>query len=87
MSVILLSICCKSDYDNMQSDGSFQLLLIYCRAGPSLSAYNYDSSYGKRALVMLYRGIMEQVSITFARYCHFLSCIPFISHFSMYVYK
>lgn len=30
------------------------------RAGPSLSAYNYDSSYGKRALVMLYRGIMEQ---------------------------
>ncbi|PHU04118.1 Protein strawberry notch -like protein 1 [Capsicum chinense] len=30
------------------------------RAGPSLSAYNYDSSYGKRALMMLYRGIMEQ---------------------------
>ncbi|KAK4484955.1 hypothetical protein RD792_007560 [Penstemon davidsonii] len=30
------------------------------RAGPSLSAYNYDSVYGKRALVMLYRGLMEQ---------------------------
>ncbi|KAL2475855.1 RING/FYVE/PHD zinc finger superfamily protein [Abeliophyllum distichum] len=30
------------------------------RAGPSLSAYNYDSSYGKRALMMLYRGLMEQ---------------------------
>ncbi|XP_039030219.1 protein FORGETTER 1-like [Hibiscus syriacus] len=30
------------------------------RAGPSLSAYNYDSSYGKKALVVMYRGIMEQ---------------------------
>ncbi|EPS61977.1 hypothetical protein M569_12816, partial [Genlisea aurea] len=30
------------------------------RAGPSLSAYNYDSSYGKKALVMLYKGLMEQ---------------------------
>ncbi|XP_073279298.1 protein FORGETTER 1 [Primulina huaijiensis] len=30
------------------------------RAGPSLSTYNYDSAYGKRALVMLYRGLMEQ---------------------------
>ncbi|KAG9143262.1 hypothetical protein Leryth_010181 [Lithospermum erythrorhizon] len=30
------------------------------RAGPSLSAYNYDGAYGKRALVLLYRGIMEQ---------------------------
>ncbi|KAK4398778.1 protein FORGETTER 1 [Sesamum angolense] len=30
------------------------------RAGPSLSAYNYDSAYGKRALMMLYRGLMEQ---------------------------
>ncbi|KAD4178713.1 hypothetical protein E3N88_27304 [Mikania micrantha] len=30
------------------------------RAGPSLSAYNYDSSYGKKALLMMYRGIMEQ---------------------------
>ncbi|KAK6149572.1 hypothetical protein DH2020_017097 [Rehmannia glutinosa] len=30
------------------------------RAGPSLSAYNYDSVYGKRALMILYRGIMEQ---------------------------
>ncbi|XP_004488559.1 protein FORGETTER 1 [Cicer arietinum] len=29
------------------------------RAGPSLSAYNYDSAYGKRALMNLYRGIME----------------------------
>ncbi|CAJ2659104.1 unnamed protein product [Trifolium pratense] len=29
------------------------------RAGPSLSAYNYDSAYGKRALMVLYRGIME----------------------------
>ncbi|KAF6136594.1 hypothetical protein GIB67_016050 [Kingdonia uniflora] len=30
------------------------------RAGPSLSAYNYDSAYGKKALMMMYRGIMEQ---------------------------
>ncbi|KAK4786922.1 hypothetical protein SAY86_010755 [Trapa natans] len=29
------------------------------RAGPSLSAYNYDSTYGKKALMMMYRGIME----------------------------
>ncbi|XP_024977449.1 protein FORGETTER 1 isoform X2 [Cynara cardunculus var. scolymus] len=33
------------------------------RAGPSLSAYNYDSSYGKKALLMMYRGIMEQDSL------------------------
>ncbi|GAV64893.1 PHD domain-containing protein/Helicase_C_4 domain-containing protein/AAA_34 domain-containing protein [Cephalotus follicularis] len=33
------------------------------RAGPSLSAYNYDSSYGKKALVLMYRGIMEQDSL------------------------
>ncbi|EMS67852.1 Protein strawberry notch-like protein 1 [Triticum urartu] len=33
------------------------------RAGPSLSAFNYDSTYGKRALTMVYRGIMEQASI------------------------
>lgn len=33
------------------------------RAGPSLSAYNYDSAYGKRALVMMYKGIMEQDSL------------------------
>ncbi|KAK9133843.1 hypothetical protein Scep_013371 [Stephania cephalantha] len=30
------------------------------RAGPSLSAYNYDSGYGKRALMLMYRGILEQ---------------------------
>ncbi|CAN6455835.1 unnamed protein product [Victoria cruziana] len=30
------------------------------RAGPSLSAYNYDSNYGKKALNMLYKAIMEQ---------------------------
>ncbi|KAI3456640.1 hypothetical protein Pfo_013303 [Paulownia fortunei] len=30
------------------------------RAGPSLSAYNYDSAFGKRALMILYRGLMEQ---------------------------
>lgn len=30
------------------------------RAGPSLSAYNYDSAYGKRALMVMYRGLMEQ---------------------------
>ncbi|KAK3121295.1 hypothetical protein QOZ80_8BG0650290 [Eleusine coracana subsp. coracana] len=30
------------------------------RAGPSLSAFNYDSNYGKKALAMMYRGIMEQ---------------------------
>ncbi|XP_057949637.1 protein FORGETTER 1 [Malania oleifera] len=33
------------------------------RAGPTLSAYNYDSAYGKRALMMMYRGIMEQDSL------------------------
>ncbi|KAF5195402.1 strawberry notch-like protein [Thalictrum thalictroides] len=33
------------------------------RAGPSLSAYNYDSVYGKKALMMMYRGIMEQDSL------------------------
>ncbi|CAH9053117.1 unnamed protein product [Cuscuta epithymum] len=33
------------------------------RAGPSLSAYNYDSAFGKRALMMLYRGIMELDSL------------------------
>jgi hypothetical protein len=26
-----------------------------------LSAFNYDSNYGKKALTMMYRGIMEQV--------------------------
>ncbi|XP_039113703.1 protein FORGETTER 1 [Dioscorea cayenensis subsp. rotundata] len=30
------------------------------RAGPSLSAFNYDSYFGKKALMMMYRGIMEQ---------------------------
>ncbi|KAH7423992.1 hypothetical protein KP509_12G084500 [Ceratopteris richardii] len=30
------------------------------RAGPSLSAYNYDSIYGKKALALMYRSIMEQ---------------------------
>ncbi|GFZ05824.1 RING/FYVE/PHD zinc finger superfamily protein [Actinidia rufa] len=33
------------------------------RAGPSLSAYNYDSTYGKKALMVMYRGIMEQDSL------------------------
>ncbi|KAK9152249.1 hypothetical protein Syun_010558 [Stephania yunnanensis] len=33
------------------------------RAGPSLSAYNYDSGYGKRALMLMYRGILEQESL------------------------
>ncbi|PNY03883.1 protein strawberry notch-like [Trifolium pratense] len=33
------------------------------RAGPSLSAYNYDSAYGKRALMIMYKGIMEQDSL------------------------
>lgn len=32
------------------------------RAGPSLSAFNYDSTYGKKALTIMYRGIMEQDS-------------------------
>ncbi|MCH89545.1 strawberry notch-like protein, partial [Trifolium medium] len=32
-------------------------------AGPSLSAYNYDSAYGKRALMIMYKGIMEQDSL------------------------
>lgn len=30
------------------------------RAGPSLNAYNYDSLYGKKALALMYRSIMEQ---------------------------
>lgn len=37
---------------------------MYCRAGPSgpsLSAYNYDSNFGKKSLMVMYRGIMEQV--------------------------
>ncbi|XP_022018418.2 protein FORGETTER 1 [Helianthus annuus] len=32
------------------------------RAGPSLSAFNYDSLYGKHALYKMYSGIMEQDS-------------------------
>ncbi|PON32790.1 Protein strawberry notch, partial [Parasponia andersonii] len=32
-------------------------------AGPSLSAYNYDSAYGKKALMMMYKGIMGQDSL------------------------
>lgn len=31
------------------------------RAGPSLSAFNYDSVYGKKALASTYKSIMEQV--------------------------
>ncbi|XP_021767573.1 protein FORGETTER 1-like isoform X2 [Chenopodium quinoa] len=33
------------------------------RAGPSLSEYNYDSAYGKRALMVMYKGILEQDSL------------------------
>ncbi|KHN35773.1 Protein strawberry notch like 1 [Glycine soja] len=33
------------------------------QAGPSLSAYNYDSAYGKKALTIMYKGIMEQDSL------------------------
>ncbi|KAL4359884.1 hypothetical protein HN51_020073 [Arachis hypogaea] len=33
------------------------------RAGPTLSAYNYDSAYGKRALMIMYKGIMDQDSL------------------------
>ncbi|XP_042027486.1 protein FORGETTER 1-like isoform X1 [Salvia splendens] len=29
------------------------------RAGPSLSAYNYDSAFGKKALINLYKGLMD----------------------------
>ncbi|KAL1537165.1 udp-glycosyltransferase [Salvia divinorum] len=29
------------------------------RAGPSLSAYNYDSAFGKKALMNLYKGLMD----------------------------
>ncbi|KAJ6822165.1 protein FORGETTER 1 [Iris pallida] len=36
------------------------------RAGPSLSAYNYDNNFGKKALTMMYRGIMEQDSLPVA---------------------
>lgn len=31
------------------------------RAGPSLNAFNYDSVYGKKALVSTYKSIMDQV--------------------------
>lgn len=37
------------------------LLCQHDRAGLSLSAYNYDSLYGKKALMMMYRGIMDLV--------------------------
>ncbi|XP_057765219.1 protein FORGETTER 1 [Salvia miltiorrhiza] len=30
------------------------------RAGPSLSAYNYDSAFGKKALMLLYKGLNDQ---------------------------
>ncbi|KAL8209835.1 hypothetical protein R6Q57_006567 [Mikania cordata] len=33
------------------------------RAGPSLGAYNYDSGYGKKALSILYSGILAQGSL------------------------
>ncbi|KAL8166544.1 hypothetical protein V2J09_008043 [Rumex salicifolius] len=33
------------------------------RAGPSLSAFNYDSTYGKKALMLMYRGVMEQEAL------------------------
>eukprot|EP00268_Persea_americana_P026498 TRINITY_DN2591_c1_g1_i1.p1 TRINITY_DN2591_c1_g1~~TRINITY_DN2591_c1_g1_i1.p1 ORF type:complete len:1271 (-),score=272.64 TRINITY_DN2591_c1_g1_i1:376-4122(-) len=33
------------------------------RAGPTLSAYNYNSNYGKRALMQMYRGIMDQAPL------------------------
>ncbi|CAA3028611.1 strawberry notch isoform X1 [Olea europaea subsp. europaea] len=33
------------------------------RAGPTLSTYNYDSVYGKRALMMMYKGLLEQESL------------------------
>lgn len=51
----LRNYCCKSREDWRQSCSMCH------RAGPSLSAYNYDSAYGKRALMVMYRGIMEQV--------------------------
>jgi hypothetical protein len=37
--------------------------MTFClfRAGPSLSAFNYDSVYGKKALASTYKSIMEQV--------------------------
>jgi len=41
------------------------LFLTSCelyRAGPSLNAYNYESDYGKRALELLYSGILGEVS-------------------------
>lgn len=38
---------------------------MHCRAGLTLSAYNYDSAYGKRALMLMYKGILEQVFISF----------------------
>ncbi|KAJ4815925.1 RING/FYVE/PHD zinc finger protein [Rhynchospora pubera] len=30
------------------------------RAGPSMSAFNFDSTYGRKALVAMYKGIMDQ---------------------------
>lgn len=39
---------------------------MFGRAGPSLSAYNYDSVYGKKALAITYKTIMEQVGTIFS---------------------
>lgn len=52
----------------------FSHFLVGCgRAGLSLSAYNYDSAFGKKALMMMYRGIMEQVMIIYMWYYYIIS--------------
>lgn len=57
--------------NNISVKTFLRLHFYFGRAGPSLSAFNYDSNYGKKALTMMYRGIMEQVytiTINFLNY-------------------
>lgn len=42
-------------------------------AGPSLSAYHYDNAFGKKALIVRYKGKMEQVFLIFTLRTRWLS--------------